>query len=306
MYSLSLYMATLVRGVSLEHIPKKLNDFFDKNMLKSYDFARILFDRTDSVRSESALSAFVIMLLTALVTPVTAGGLSSWGTENAPVWPVPGQADPAPSSTDNLMKGAGFSTALTAGTDGGGVEIGYRAAPGFGTRMRVTRMRFSASRTLDQIPFHITPDLFSVTSLVDWYPWSSGFRASTGLRAGRNRISLFAKTADKGSVHINGTDYSSSQVQSVSATVNLATPMAVVLLGYETPLSSSSSFFLGMDAGMGFAGTPAFSLAAQTSPALASSPALAQDLKRTHDAIKSKINWLKYMPIISLSLGGHF
>jgi hypothetical protein len=34
---------------------KKLNNFFDENMLQVSGFARVLLDRTDSVRSERAL-----------------------------------------------------------------------------------------------------------------------------------------------------------------------------------------------------------------------------------------------------------
>jgi hypothetical protein len=39
----------------LEHVPEKLTDFSDKNMLQPIESAQFLIDRIDSIRSENAL-----------------------------------------------------------------------------------------------------------------------------------------------------------------------------------------------------------------------------------------------------------
>lgn len=89
------------------------------------------------------------------------------------------------------------------GTLGPGASVTYSADPKLNVRLGVNRFDQDFDLEVDKIDYDGEVQLKTVTAMLDWHPWASGFRMSAGLVGNSNQITGTARPSN-GSIEFNG------------------------------------------------------------------------------------------------------
>lgn len=112
----------------------------------------------------------------------------------------------ASAETEATGSGSGFGVGVHAGTLGYGFNATYGLADSLNIRGQYNTIGLDADENDAGIDYNYDLDWNSYGLLLDWHPFSGGFRISAGYYINNNEIT---GTAD-GVVDVNGTNYTSS------------------------------------------------------------------------------------------------
>jgi hypothetical protein len=190
---------------------------------------------------------------------------------------------------------APFGVGPTIGTLGAGLEGSLRVGPFLGVRLDGSVLSFDANRTISGVPYKFDAKLRSGGPTLDFYPFGGGFRLSGGVRIDGNKADVTSTPTS--SIQIGSNIYTPAELGTLSGDVKYNRVAPYVGLGYGGRVTSWLE--LGFDAGVLYQGRPKVSLGA--SGAFANNPMLEADLDQQRAAIRSKINWTQWYPVLMLS-----
>jgi len=196
---------------------------------------------------------------------------------------------------------------LKVGTLGVGADVTVGLVEQLNARVNLNYFSYSTTVTGDKNDDgsesgSLSPKLtlMTVGGLLDWHPFSQGFRISAGAYLNKNKIDL---TADvKGTVDIDDKEYTLSDI---GGTVDFKSLAPYVGLGYGNAAGENGNWHFSFDLGVLFSGSPRVSLHATASdPSVQAQldQSIAEEVKNTED----DMSVFTMYPVLSLGVSYRF
>ena len=182
---------------------------------------------------------------------------------------------------------------------GSGIGLSHAVAPNLDVRVATGSLSFNRNGTDSDLNYNGSVRLRNTAALVDFYPSRTPFRLTAGYVLGSDEIDVTGTPAS-GSFTINGTTYSSSQINAVTGTARLS-PGAYVGIGLGA--SRRARVSLTADAGVVFRSVST-SLTGY-GPA-AGTAQFQSDLAQAQADFQNSVGALRTYPVISLGVATRF
>ena len=193
-----------------------------------------------------------------------------------------------------------------ASTLGFGGEVTVGISPVFNARAGYNGYNYNGSTSQNLINYDYKLSLGSFPVLLDWYPIeNSGFRLSPGVIFNNNKVSATGTSSQAGSFTIGGQTYSTTQIGSLTGTVDFDKTVPYAGIGWGNAVGNNSGLSFALDLGVMFQGTPKVALAA-TNPAIQNNPTFQSNLNKEIADLKDKTDKFKYYPVVSIGLAYKF
>lgn len=202
-----------------------------------------------------------------------------------------------------LSIAAGIGVGAKAGTLGLGVEITKGFTPTVNGRLGLNNYKLDASGTESDIDYDADLKLDSVAALVDWHPFSGGFRASAGVLFNNNKLDMTAKSAT--SYDIGGTTYTPAQIGTFGGSVNFDDMAPYVGIGWGNAVEQGQRLTFAIDVGVLMQGKPKVDFTS-TGGTLSSDPTFQSNLAAEEQQLQDSLNDYDMYPVISLGLAFQF
>lgn len=194
----------------------------------------------------------------------------------------------SPSSVLAQNLGASFR----AGTGGVGVGVATRLMPTLNGRVDVSYFvySFNGEEELSDVlvEYDGEGELFFISALADWHPFTNGFRLSGGVMY--NGLEGRGGAVPSENVEVGNNTYTPDEVGELNATVNFGSKVApYVGLGFGNAVTRKVGFLF--DLGVIYAGAPNVDIEAtgMLTPTAEEAPQMEQNLE-----------WAQWYPIVSL------
>ena len=206
-----------------------------------------------------------------------------------------------PAAADEPAKASLWSLGATAGTLGVGVEASALIYDNIIFRVNGSYVKLnsswviSASSLANDYNFDVT-GIFA-GGILDYHPFSSGWRVSAGARY----VDIELQGVAKNGMSFGGVSYSAGDVGNVTATIRNGNPVAPYLgFGYNSSHFSTDGwgFKLGFDLGAMYIGEPDVSIRTAITPA---SPTFTSDVSSAASSIKGSLRNYPFYPVAMLS-----
>lgn len=200
----------------------------------------------------------------------------------------------------------GYLSALTPGvsigTLGIGPEVDTRiSGTPFGFRLGANFFSLTHRFTNGDITYKTNADLANGGFLADWYPFTTGFRLSGGLKINGNQAKVAATPYAGSLVSVNGHIYDLSG-SAIDGKVGFRTLAPYTGFGFAGRVWDSLT--LGADFGVMFHGTPRASLSAG-GPIIAVA-GFAGDLAAEQRSLQNKVSDFTVYPVLQFTAGWRF
>ncbi len=195
-----------------------------------------------------------------------------------------------------------MAVTVRAGTQGIGGEVSKLVVPHVGIRVGGEFFTINASHTQSDISYQFSFKLHSFNALLDLYPSPRG---SFHLTAGLVTNPLTATGTGQpsgGTFTINGHDYSSTEVGTLTAGLKFASAAPYLGLGFGTPASKKGGIFFALDLGVRI-GKPTFTLSATGASGNAQ---LASDIAAQQNKSQTDVNKIFGWPVVAIGVGYRF
>jgi hypothetical protein len=207
----------------------------------------------------------------------------------------------APAMAGEAGEASGLSLGVIGGTNGLGVEAGYRFNSRIGVRGNATSFKYD--KTVDSDDFEIDGNarLKSFGALVDLYPFGGSFRISAGMRSNSNRFGGIA-TPTGSTVELGDNTYTAAQVGDLTGTVKFRKSAPTATLGWGGKMKTGLHF--GFELGVVAQGSAR--LAASSNGTLAGNPTFQADLDDKLAEWEDDAKDYKLWPVIQVGLKYRF
>jgi hypothetical protein len=190
---------------------------------------------------------------------------------------------------------AAFSLGVSSGTLGVGPELGLRFSESLGARINAAWLDASANTDIDGIRYNGDLSLNNAGAMLDWYPFSGGFRLSAGGRWNGNQLDLARPSAP---VVIGGTTFTPAQVGQLEGTVEVNSFAPALSLGFSGEMSPGLT--LGLELGVLYQGPPKLSNLRARGGLLEGDPGLLAEVAAEEKQVEDKYDSYRLWPIAQL------
>ncbi len=199
------------------------------------------------------------------------------------------------------LAASGLSAGLEISTLGAGLSVAYPVTDSLSVRGIYHQYEYDYSDVEDGIDYNFELDLQNASLLLDYYPFTSGFRLSGGVALNGNEVTGVARPSNT-SYQIGDQTYTAAEVGTLNGTVDFKELAPYLGIGFTSGRDRSGLQF-SADLGVLFQGTPDVTLNATGA---AANPALASDLNREQANLQSDLEDFEFYPVLSLGLSYAF
>ncbi len=206
-----------------------------------------------------------------------------------------------PAVADEAAKPSVWSLGATAGTLGVGVEASALVYDKVVFRVNGTYVKLDSSWVISSSSlandYNLNATGMFAGGILDYHPFSSGWRLSAGARY----VDIELEGVAKNGMSFGGVSYSASEVGNVTATIRNGNSVAPYLgFGYDSSHFSADGWGLklGFDIGAMYIGEPDVSITTAKTPPI---PAFASDVSSAVSSIKDSLRSYPFYPVAMLS-----
>ncbi len=196
-----------------------------------------------------------------------------------------------------------FSTGIKISTLGPGIEFQQRFGRTLGVRLGANYLPITTNFTVDDVRYKADFSWKNASLLADVYPFSGIFRITGGVFYNGNTVDVSGTPT--GDVQIGGNTYSSSEVGTITGSVDFKKIVPYAGIGWSGGRASNGEWTFAFDLGVMFQGSPSVSRLT-ASGALGSDADFTTDLEKERADIKDEMDSYQYYPVVALSLAYHF
>jgi hypothetical protein len=209
----------------------------------------------------------------------------------------------AEAPTASLFNDVGVS--LKGGTVGFGFDVTKAVNENFKVRAGYSSYKYSTTQTEEDVTYDAKLRLAGWNLLADYHPWAGGFRVTTGVYGPKHRANGTGRYSGTGTIDINGTTYSSSDLSDVTFDAKWGGVRPYLGIGYDGFNKVKSGLFFTSDVGVIFSGSPTVRVGANcTNAALCTQ--VASDLAAEEAKVRDSIKGAKYLPVVQIGVGYRF
>lgn len=206
----------------------------------------------------------------------------------------------------SAAQAAEIAVTLGAGSTGLGLHLSTPLTPQLNARVGLNHANYSSTGNTPDVNYDFKLKLATVDALLDYHPFASAFRISTGLIHNGNRIALNARPNANGSYTINGRTYSPAAVGQMEGDVEFRKLAPYLGIGLGNAVQAAGWGF-GMDLGVAFQGSPRTRLASTGCAALAAvCTTLANDVAAENAKLAEEVKDLKLYPVLRVGVSYRF
>ena len=199
---------------------------------------------------------------------------------------------------------------VNGGTLGAGIEYSTSINEMFVLRTGVNGFNYSDSLTESGIKYDADLELKTASLILDYHPFSNGFRLSGGAMYNGNQLKMTGKpNGTTGTIEINDEIYNSSDVGQVDGKVDFNTFAPYAGIGYSSSKTKSSGFSFNTEIGAMFQGSANAKLTATCGPALIASgecDTLKSDLVAEEKQLNDELSDFDIYPVVTVGFGYKF
>lgn len=214
---------------------------------------------------------------------------------------------------------ADVALGVVGGTAGPGVDLTFAITDNLNLRGTARGLSIGHEFTEDNVRYDGDLKLGNGGVMLDWLPFSGGFRLSLGLMYNGNKVKARAVSANNQFEIGNATYQVSGQV---NADIDWRNSAPYLGLGWGNPVRKGTNWGLSLDLGVMFMGSPRSKLSASgtyncvsgacVNPASGSinlndpNNPFSQDIQREKQNFDREIRNAKYWPVVQIGLHYHF
>lgn len=196
----------------------------------------------------------------------------------------------------------GFAVTPKIGTLGLGIEATSAISESLNIRAGINTFSYDYSSTESGIDYDFDLDLKSVAAMLDWHPFSNGFRVTGGALYNGNELS--ARAAPSDSFDIGGTIYTPAEVGTLTGDIDFRKTAPYLGIGWGNPLAPGSKWTVSLDLGIMFQGAADVDYTA--TGALSTDPAFLADLDTERAELEDALDNFEYYPVASIGVSYRF
>lgn len=208
----------------------------------------------------------------------------------------------APALADDADHGLGVSVGVTGGTNGLGVEAGYRFSSHFGVRANTGSYKYDKDFDSDDFDVSGKARLKSMGALLDIYPFGGSFRLSLGMRSNKNEFGGVGTPNSGATVEVGGDTYPASAVDTLVGGVKFKKSAPTATLGWGGKFKTGLHF--GFELGVVAQGSPR--LSAYSTGAINSNQTFQDSLRAQLDEWEDDTKDYKLWPVVQAHLSYSF
>ncbi len=197
---------------------------------------------------------------------------------------------------------------VNVGTLGAGIEYSTSINEMFALRTGVNGLNYSDSLNESGIKYDADLELKTASLILDYHPFSNGFRLSGGAMYNGNQLKVTGKPDGSGDIEINDVIYDSTKVGQLDGKVDFNTFAPYAGIGYSTSKTKSSGFSFNTEIGAMFQGSANAKLTANCGSALtvAECTTLKSDLAAEEKQLNDELSSFDIYPVITVGMGYKF
>jgi hypothetical protein len=210
----------------------------------------------------------------------------------------------APATADAQL--GRIALGLKASTLGLGGEASIGITRFLVVRTGLNRFGMEREHEFGGISYTLNPRLRSVTTVVDLHPFSGAFRLSGGLIHNRNEGRLDYQVPEGETISLGESQYSWSDVQSLTGKIGFKRSAPYVGLGFDNSLAGRGRVSFNMDLGVMFHGQPRARLVGQSTLSGAAQERFEADVAEEAGEVQEDLDGLpkviQYYPVVAFGL----
>lgn len=198
---------------------------------------------------------------------------------------------------------------LNVGTLGAGIEYSSSFNEMFALRTGLNGFNYSDTLTESGIKYDADLELKTASLILDYHPFSNGFRLSGGAMYNGNQVKVTGKPdGTAGNIEINGNNYDSTKVGQVDGKVDFNTFAPYAGIGYSSSKTNTSGFSFNTEIGAMFQGSPKAKLTATRGTTITDNAwaDLQGELAKEEAQLNDELSDFNIYPVVSIGLGYKF
>ena len=203
----------------------------------------------------------------------------------------------------SISNAEGIAVGAKVGLLGFGIDVTKSFTPMINGRVVFNKFYFDASGTESDIDYDADLNMQSAGVMVDWHPFSGGFRTSIGVLLNNNELDMTAKSAV--SYDIAGTTYTPAEIGTFGGIVDFDKMAPYAGIGWGNAVEKGQHLTFSFDVGVLMQGSPNVEFTA-SGGTLSSDPTLLANLEAEEDELESSLDDFDVYPVISLGLAFQF
>ena len=203
----------------------------------------------------------------------------------------------------SMSNAEGIGVGAKIGLLGFGVDVTKSFTPMINGRIAFNTFSFDASGTESDIDYDADLNLQTAGVLVDWHPFSGGFRTTAGVYINNNELEMTAKSAV--SYDIGGTTYTPAEIGNFGGTVDFNNTAPYLGIGWGNAVEKGQRLTFSFDLGVLFQGSPNVSFTA-SGGTLSSDPTLLADLATEEAQLEDDLSDYDMYPVLSVGAAFQF
>ena len=194
------------------------------------------------------------------------------------------------------------------GTLGAGLEYVHPISPKIAVGLGINGLSYDETIEESNISYDAELNMQTFSLLGDFHPWSNGFRISAGVMSNGNEFDLVGTPSGSETVEVNGKEYNSDEVGSLTARMDFESVAPYIGIGWGHAPLSGKGWGFDADLGVLLQGEPNASLFVTCGPALSASECstLESDAAAEEISFKSDSKEFDTLPVISLGVSYSF
>ena len=248
---------------------------------------------------------------------------STPGVQTIPVPAPPPTSETETNDSNSSDQKSGWAIAPEVSTLGFGGNIVRKITPGLNARVGVNAFGVGVDLNESQFDYEGDLNLFNVSSIIDIYPFKSGFRISAGLIFGNNNIQGTADVSEQvadelGQVELNGQtvdvrNLNINELATLDADVDINNSVSpYVGIGGGNPVGEGKGLGFWWNTGVVFGGSPDVTVTPNISNSVPAelrneAEATANTLVENEEQdIEDDLDFINIYPVVSLGISYQF
>lgn len=185
------------------------------------------------------------------------------------------------------------------GTLGGGLEMEKQLTDWLSGRVGINYFSYSYDDTEDDIEYEFDATLQTIGAILDWHPFTNGFRISAGLMLNGNDLEANGKPTN-GTYEIGDNTYASSQIGNLSGSIDFSSTAPYFGIGTSTSYGEKGQFGFTFELGVMYQGEADVEIRADGP--LANNQAFQDDLRKEEQDLQDDLSSYEWYPVISFGM----